>query len=102
MLVRHLRHPIVLAPLAGGPATPALAAAVCEAGGLGFLASGYLTADRMREEIDALRQLTAAPFGVNVFVPGSPEVDEHAVQEYVERLRRTEGADVGDPRFDDD
>src|SRR5437762_2424231 len=33
--------PIVGAPLAGGPSTPALAAAVCEGGGLGFLAAGY-------------------------------------------------------------
>lgn len=36
--------PIVLAPLAGGPSTPELAAAVSEAGALGFLAAGYLTA----------------------------------------------------------
>ncbi|HKP17431.1 MAG TPA: nitronate monooxygenase [Gaiellaceae bacterium] len=102
MLLDELRHPIVLAPLAGGPSTPALAAAVCEAGGLGFLASGYLAADRMREEIHALRELTAAPLGVNVFAPGEPDVDEQAVQRYVERLRATEGAEVGEPRFDDD
>lgn len=105
-LVRELPHPIVLAPLAGGPSTPTLAAAVCEAGGFGFLASGYLTAARMREEIHALRRLTAAPFGVNVFVPGSPDVNEQAVQNYVDRLRVGEAArydtDVGEPRFDDD
>jgi nitronate monooxygenase len=101
----ELRHPIVLAPLAGGPSTPALAAAVCEAGGLGFLGAGYLTADRMRDDIRALRELTAAPFGVNVFVTGSPEVDAEAVHAYVERLRASEArydADVGEPRFDDD
>lgn len=106
MLVRELRHPIVLAPLAGGPSTPALAAAVSEAGGLGFLAGGYLSADRMRDDIRALRERTAEPFGVNVFVPGSPDVDERAVRVYVERLRASEAArfdtDVGEPRFDDD
>jgi nitronate monooxygenase len=106
VLVRELQHPIVLAPLAGGPATPALAAAVSEAGGLGFLASGYLSAGRLQEEIRALRALTARPFGVNVFVPGRAEVDEQAVRAYVERLRATEAAlydtDVGEPRFDDD
>lgn len=102
MLVHDLRHPIVLAPLAGGPATPALAAAVCEAGGLGFLAAGYLTADALRDDIHALREQTAAPFGVNVFVPGSPEVDEDAVRRYVERLREREGVEPGEPRFDDD
>jgi len=98
----ELRHPIVLAPLAGGPSTPALAAAVCEAGGLGFLGAGYLTADRMRDDIRALRELTAAPFGVNLFVPGSADVDEEAVRAYVERLRVRYGTDVGEPRFDDD
>ena len=40
------REPVVLAPLAGGPSTPELAAAVSEAGGLGFLAAGYLHAGR--------------------------------------------------------
>jgi nitronate monooxygenase len=106
VLVRELRRPIVLAPLAGGPSTPALAAAVSEAGGLGFLASGYLNAGRLQEELVALRALTTEPFGVNVFVPGNAEVDEHAVRAYVDRLRATEAilydTAVGEPRFDDD
>ena len=102
MLVHELRHPIVHAPLAGGPSTPALAAAVCEAGGLGFLAAGYLSADALRDDIQALREQTDAPFGVNVFVPGSPDVDEDAVRRYVERLREREGVEPGEPRFDDD
>ena len=101
-ILRELRHPIVLAPLAGGPSTPELAAAVCEAGALGFLGAGYLTADRMRADIGALRELTAAPFGVNVFVPGSRDVDAEAVHAYVERLRARYGPEVGEPRFDDD
>jgi nitronate monooxygenase len=37
----QLEVPIVQAPLAGGPSTPELAAAVSDAGGLGFLAAGY-------------------------------------------------------------
>jgi len=102
MLVHELRHPIVLAPLAGGPSTPALAAAVCEAGGLGFLAAGYLSADALRDDIHALRKQTAAPFGVNLFVPGSPDVDEEAVRRYVDRLRERQGVEPGEPRFDDD
>ena len=59
--------PIVGAPLAGGPSTPALAAAVSEAGGLGFLAAGYLTGARLEEDLLAARGLTERPFGVNVF-----------------------------------
>jgi nitronate monooxygenase len=64
-----LLHPIVQAPMAGGVSVPQLAAAVSEAGGLGFLAAGYKTADGMYQEIKQLRGLTARPFGVNVFMP---------------------------------
>jgi NAD(P)H-dependent flavin oxidoreductase YrpB (nitropropane dioxygenase family) len=56
--------------MAGGPSTPALAAGVNRAGGLGFLAAGYLSPDRVRQDIDALRALTDRSFGVNVFVGG--------------------------------
>ncbi|MGC9437752.1 nitronate monooxygenase [Streptomyces sp. WG5] len=62
-------YPIVQAPMAGGVSVPQLAAAVCEAGGLGFLAAGYKTADGMYQEIKQLRGLTNRPFGVNLFVP---------------------------------
>ena len=40
--------PVVQAPMAGGPSTPALAAAVSNAGGLGFLAAGYKTPEAVR------------------------------------------------------
>ncbi|MEU3514788.1 nitronate monooxygenase [Streptomyces sp. NPDC006654] len=63
------RFPIVQAPMAGGASGPQLAAAVSEAGGLGFLAAGYKTADGMYQEIKQLRGLTGRPFGVNLFVP---------------------------------
>ena len=42
-ILGQLAVPIIQAPMAGGPSTPALAAAVSEAGGLGFLGAGYLT-----------------------------------------------------------
>ncbi|HEX8121627.1 MAG TPA: nitronate monooxygenase [Solirubrobacteraceae bacterium] len=88
--------PIVLAPLAGGPSTPELCAAVCEAGGLGFVAAGYLSAATLRERIAATRALTARPFGVNVFVPGPRSPLD--LSEYVARL----GPGAGEPRWDDD
>ncbi|MEV5983735.1 nitronate monooxygenase [Streptomyces sp. NPDC052051] len=68
-----LRYPIVQAPMAGGVSVPQLAAAVSEAGGLGFLAAGYKTADGMYQEIKQLRALTGRPFGVNLFLP-QPEL----------------------------
>jgi len=86
----------VLAPLAGGPSTPALTAAVSEAGGLGFLAAGYLTAGALRELMEETRSLTSRPFGVNVFVPG-PAADPSAYAAYVDAL-----PGAGEPRADDD
>jgi nitronate monooxygenase len=100
-----LEHPIVQAPMGGGPSTPRLAAAVVNAGGLGFLAAGYKTPDAVRADLDELRSLTAGPFGVNLFVPGPPAADPAAVERYAERLRGE--ADhrrvaLGEPRHDDD
>jgi nitronate monooxygenase len=80
------RYPIVQAPMAGGASCPQLAAAVSDAGGLGFLAAGYKTADGMYEEIKHLRGLTGAPFGVNVFMPQTRHADRAAVDLYRSQL----------------
>jgi nitronate monooxygenase len=100
-----LEHPIVQAPMGGGPSTPALAAAVGEAGGLGFLAAGYRTADAVRADIEALRSLTARPFGVNVFAPPADVPDPAAVERFAATLggeAERYGTPVGEPRHDDD
>ena len=97
--------PIVGAPLGGGPSTPALAAAVSEAGGLGFLAAGYKDATAVAREIDELRTLTARPFGLNIFFPTRDEIDAPAVEAYVERMRAEAeryGVEPGAPRWTDD
>ena len=83
----ELSIPIVLAPMAGGPTTPELVAAVSEAGGLGFLAAGYLSVDQFAERIAATRALTERPFGVNLFVPGRPDpAVDGAVADYAAGL----------------
>ncbi|KIF69972.1 2-nitropropane dioxygenase [Streptomyces sp. AcH 505] len=80
------RYPIVQAPMAGGASCPQLAAAVSDAGGLGFLAAGYKTADGMYEEIKQLRGLTGRPFGVNLFMPQPHHEDGAAVEVYRNQL----------------
>ena len=100
-----LQHPIVLAPLAGGSSTPELSAAVSEAGGLGFLASGYLSPDALEERMARVRELTDAPFGVNLFVPGDPEAETPRLDAYLRQIASEAnryGADLGDARYDDD
>ncbi|MEU1284628.1 nitronate monooxygenase [Kitasatospora sp. NPDC005856] len=78
--------PVIAAPMAGGPSTPELVAAVNRAGGLGFLAAGMKSAAGMSEQIAAVRRSTDRPYGVNLFVPGRPG-DGAAVAAYRERLR---------------
>src|SRR5947209_8259781 len=65
--------------MAGGPSTPALAAAVSEAGGLGSLGVGYLAPDAIREGIRQVRRTTAQPFACNLFAPGACVVDPNEV-----------------------
>jgi nitronate monooxygenase len=98
----ELEHPIVQAPMGGGASTPALAAAVSEAGGLGFLAASYLTPDAVRAEIASLRELTARPFGINIFAPPHPVPNARAVERYARALAQRYAVAVGVPRHDDD
>lgn len=66
-LCRQLRisYPIIQAPI-GSATTPALAAAVSNAGGLGMLALSWRSPDQIRTLIRATRRLTRRPFGVNL------------------------------------
>lgn len=104
-MLNTISVPIIQAPMAGGVSTPALAAAVSNAGGLGFLAGGYKTAEEMRKEIAAVREMTDKPFGVNVFVPSEEDVDEKALLRYRQVLEKEAerfGAQLGEAKWDDD
>src|SRR6201992_1994214 len=97
--------PIVGAPMAGGPGTPALAAAVSNAGGLGFLAGGYISAERLANDIVAARAQTTGPIGVNLFVPQPSVADVIALDHYAEvldELAEHYDVQVGYPQFGDD
>ena len=76
-----LQVPVVLAPMAGGPSTPALAVAVARAGGLGMLAAGYKTAQAMADEIREVAAHTGC-FGVNLFVPEQDPSDPAHLEAY--------------------
>lgn len=76
-LLRRLgvAHPIILAPMGGGPSTPELVVAVSNAGGLGSLAGAYLTPDEIRQAVLRIRSLTDRPFAINLFVGGRERAD---------------------------
>lgn len=102
---RAPRLPIWAAPMAGGPSSTELIAAVGAAGGLGFVPGGYLTAAAFAERIAAVLDASPAPWGVNLFLPGPRTADPDGVAAHAEALRplaEAHGAGLGDPRWEDD
>jgi len=99
MILDDSSVPIVLAPMAGGPSTPELTAAVSAAGGLGLLAAGYLTVADTAARLAATRELTTAPFGVNLFTPG-PAAAPEGFADYLAEVGRTH--ELGTPKYDTD
>ncbi|HEX2285730.1 MAG TPA: nitronate monooxygenase [Mycobacterium sp.] len=103
--LRDVTVPVIVAPMAGGPSTPELAAAGTNAGGLGFVPAGYLTAEAFAERIASARRLTSGPVGANLFVPQPSAATPAAIERYAAALApeiERYGAQLGEPRFDDD
>ena len=86
MTLRDLfTHPIIQAPMAG-VSTPALAAAVSNAGGLGSIAIGASSATVARRMIEDTRALTPGPFNVNVFCHAPAQRDAQVEAEWLNFL----------------
>ncbi len=77
--------PIVQAPMAG-VSTPALAAAVSNAGGLGSIGIGAASAEVAREMIRELHTATGCPFNVNVFCHKPAVADAQREAAWLDRL----------------
>lgn len=100
---------VIAAPMAGGTSTPGFVTAVHRAGGFGFLAAGYKSADAVNAEIRSCRD-AGIRFGVNVFVPDpaqlNPSPDAVArLEEYRSSLGRDAaryGVTVPPLKLDDD
>jgi nitronate monooxygenase len=105
VLLDELAIPVVLAPLGGGPSTPRLTAAVCDAGGLGTMASAYLSAEQTEKTLAETRAATSRPFAVNLFAPVAGPAPVELYADYVASLRAwagERGVAIGEPRFGDD
>src|SRR5882724_7653985 len=75
--------PVVQAPMAGGPTTPELVAAVSNSGGIGSLGAEYLSPAQIEQDIKRIRELTPRPFAINLF---SPDADQ-PLAEILRRLK---------------
>ena len=81
----QLRLPIVQGPMTGSD-TPALAAAVSGAGGLGMIGAGSYSPAAITEAAAEVRRRTDQPFGINLFVQETPTPDAATVAQALERL----------------
>lgn len=118
-ILSTLPRRIIAAPMAGGPSTPHLVAAAARAGGLGFLAAGYLTVEAMATEIATTRKLltehtahdTASappPFGVNLFITNRADSEAASTPADITAYRGVLGevaahltTDIPDPAYTD-
>ena len=87
--------PLIQAPMAGSQ-DHRLAAAVCQAGGLGSIPCAMLTPAALRQELQTMRGLTERPFNLNFFSHVPPEPDaarEASWREALEPYYRELGVD---------
>jgi enoyl-[acyl-carrier protein] reductase II len=79
-----VKYPVVLSGMSW-ISVPKMVAAVSNAGGLGILATGPLTAEQVRESIREIRRLTDKPFGANatLYFPGANENAKIILEEKV-------------------
>lgn len=82
-----LTIPVIAAPMAGGPTTPAMVIAAHNAGGLGFLAGGYKTPEAVETELRVILD-TGIPFGINVFAPNPVPISPARYAEYAQAVQR--------------
>ncbi len=79
-------HPIIQAPMAG-TSTPAMAAAVTNAGALGSIGVAAVDAAAARTMIEALQAATRGPFNVNVFCHQPATADPVREQAWLAALK---------------
>jgi nitronate monooxygenase len=81
-----ITHPIIQAPMAGAT-TPALVAAVSNAGGLGSLGCAAETAESLRAKRAAILGATNKPYNLNFFVHENPTPDAAATSRMAQLLK---------------
>jgi NAD(P)H-dependent flavin oxidoreductase YrpB (nitropropane dioxygenase family) len=89
-------HPIIQAGMNYG-AYPSLVAAVSNAGGLGILGAGSMTADELRQNIRMIKGMTNRPFGVNLLAT-SPILNE-LIEVMIEEKIPLASYGRGDPKM---
>ncbi|MBI4596232.1 MAG: nitronate monooxygenase [Candidatus Tectomicrobia bacterium] len=82
----NIKHPIIQAGM-GFLARAELAAAVSNAGGLGIVGAGALSAEEFHGEIKKVKDMTDKPFGVDILFATMPKADENKIAEYTQLVK---------------
>ncbi|WP_245890121.1 NAD(P)H-dependent flavin oxidoreductase [Rummeliibacillus pycnus] len=81
-----MKFPIIQAPMAG-VTTPEMVVASANAGILGSIGAGYLSAEVTRAFIKEVKKETTKPFAVNLFVPNDVEATKEVLEEAYNALK---------------
>lgn len=65
----NLKHPLIVAPMAGGPSSVELVISSCEAGALGSIGAAYSKPKDIQDFVSSVRKQTSKPFAINLFIP---------------------------------
>ncbi len=84
-----LKHPLIVAPMAGGPSSVDLVASASAAGALGAMGGAYSNAAAIEAFAAQVRQRTDRPFSINLFIPHSiPDIAADRLARAVEATAR--------------
>ncbi|MCA1404017.1 nitronate monooxygenase [Ensifer sp. IC3342] len=76
-----LKHPLIVAPMAGGPSSPVLVAAASAAGALGSAGAAYSSPEEIEKFAAQVRQRTDRRFAINLFIPHPiPQIDPGTIE----------------------
>jgi NAD(P)H-dependent flavin oxidoreductase YrpB (nitropropane dioxygenase family) len=87
-----IKHPIMLAGM-NWVTEPELVAAVCNAGGLGVLATAATTPEETRKSIRQIRKLTDKPFGM--VHRGGPQIRRESLGHHRNRQACIQSSRIG-------
>ncbi|MBI4595173.1 MAG: nitronate monooxygenase [Candidatus Tectomicrobia bacterium] len=82
----NIKYPIIQAGM-GFLARAELAAAVSNAGGLGIVGAGALSAEEFHGEVKKVKNMTDKPFGVDILFATMPKTEETKVAQYTQLVQ---------------
>ena len=90
-----IRYPIIQGPFGGGLSTVRLTAVVSNAGGMGSFGAHHLSPIHLKGTVAAIKERTARPFAMNLWIPLPGEADLRLKSEFAANARRLKPSTTG-------